>query len=113
MVCAACCRNEALMLNRSILLARNFVAEATTLCCEVRAFAQVLNPAEQELELPIRSCGCILRNLSKKVSILHILLNATVIQTHHVSREFDSDECKTTLSVPLAKVTSTTKRAQV
>ena len=34
-------------------------------------------------------------------------------QTHHVSREFDGDESKATLGVPLAKVTSSTKGAQV
>ena len=34
-------------------------------------------------------------------------------QTHHVSRELDSDESKTTLGVPLAIVASSTKGTQV
>jgi hypothetical protein len=34
-------------------------------------------------------------------------------RTYHVSREFDGDESKSTLGVPLAKVTSATKGSQV
>jgi hypothetical protein len=37
------------VLDSGILLACNLVAEVATLCCEVGVFAQVVDPAEQEL----------------------------------------------------------------
>jgi hypothetical protein len=48
----------------SILLACNFVTEVATLRCEVRVLAQVLDPAEEEFELPVCGGGCVLRDLS-------------------------------------------------
>lgn len=53
-----------LVLDGSVLLACNFVAEVATLRCEVRVLAQVLDPAEKEFQLPVCGGGCVLRNLS-------------------------------------------------
>ena len=52
-----------LVLDSSILLACNLVAEVATLRCEVRVFAQVLDSAKQVLKLSVRSSGCVLRDL--------------------------------------------------
>lgn len=60
---------DALVPAGSILLACNFIAEIATLCCKVRDLAQVLDSAEQELELPVCSGGCVLRNLSQEISM--------------------------------------------
>jgi hypothetical protein len=54
---------SALELPRTILLACNLVAEVATLRCEVGVLAQALDSAKQELQLSVRSCGCVLRNL--------------------------------------------------
>lgn len=59
---------EASELEGAILLACNLVAKVATLGCEVRVLAQALDPAKQELQLPVRSSGCVLGNLSGKVS---------------------------------------------
>ena len=56
------------MLDRSIRLGCNLVAEFTALRREVRVFAQVLNPTKQELQLPVRSGRRVLGNLSNLVS---------------------------------------------
>jgi len=66
-------RVKALVLYRGILLACNFVAEVAALRCEVRVLAQVLNPAEEELELPECGGGCVLRNLLIQISVCHVL----------------------------------------
>lgn len=52
-----------LVLVRSIRHDRNLIAEVATLSCEVRAFAQTLNPAQQELKVPVCGRGRVLRNL--------------------------------------------------
>lgn len=52
-----------LVLVRSIRYDRNLIAEVATLSCEVRAFAQTLNPAQQELKVPVCGRGRVLRNL--------------------------------------------------
>lgn len=56
------------MLDRGILLACNFVAEVTTLRGKVGVFAQALDSAKEELQLSIRSCGRVLRDLSELIS---------------------------------------------
>lgn len=48
-----------------------------------------------------------------KLSQYAFFVRCDLSQTHHVSRELDSDESKTTLGVPLAKITSSTKGSQV
>lgn len=57
-------RDRALVPAGSILLARDFVTEVATLCCKVRDLAQVLDPAEEELELPVCGGRSVLRDLS-------------------------------------------------
>jgi hypothetical protein len=57
-----------LELPRTVLLTCNLVAEAATLRREVGVFTQALDSAKQELQLPVRSCGRILRDLSERVS---------------------------------------------
>jgi hypothetical protein len=59
---------SALELPRTILLDCNLITEVSTLGREVGVFTQALDSAKQELQLPIRSCGCVLRDLSKRVS---------------------------------------------
>jgi hypothetical protein len=53
---------------RTILLDCNLIPEFATLCSEVGVFTQALDSAKQELQLPVCSCGRILRDLSKRVS---------------------------------------------
>ena len=66
-------RVKALVLYRGILLACNLVAEVAALRCEIRVLAQVLNPAEEELELPVCGSGCILRNLLHRISTYYVV----------------------------------------
>lgn len=47
------------------------------------------------------------------ISVSNIICLCDHVETHHVSRELNGDESKTTLGVPLAKVASSTKRTQV
>lgn len=69
-----------LVLDRCIWHVCNLVAKVAALCGEVGVLAQALDSAEQELKLPVSSCGCVLRDLFRQVSSLILLAMGLVLK---------------------------------
>lgn len=99
--------------SRSILPSGNFVAIAATLRCKVRTDAQVLDPAQQKLELSESSGGSVLRYLECELAGWSLRESFIKNASHHMPGKLDGHVGEPTLSVPFAEVAGAAQSSEV